>query len=316
MIQFKNLRQYSQVVNGLRFPNVAGQNVAITYLSENSTLLEDHSRLNIRLVDVKITVVPITMIPRTRLNPTLIKNYKSLGLLPYSSVMKVPSSRNVYFDLSQYLTAIDDVYKPSNYRQRAKKFIQSSINKSFDSFPDFTKILLYTVDVTKPELKTFIDRKSFPILEQLKNGDFDFDHLLLCIISASGPKYRLLVKDRSFKLPRIITYLKSIRLGKSDVDEDEGGEDLDSQNTDQAVDIVMDKLSGKISPSNHDNVQGAIKKYLAKDIVSKEKVLSNTVTPDGMSRIGTASILYNVNRDIHKTKKIVNSVSKKKLKQP
>mgnify|MGYP001767591363 CR=1 FL=1 len=191
----------------------------------------------------------------------------------------------------------------------------SSINKSYTDFPDFTKILIYSVDTTKPDLNNFIDRKSFPILSQLKDGNFSFDHLILCILSSSGPRYRLLVKDRSFKLPRIISYLKSIRLGKNDVDE-ESGEDLDAANTDQAVDLVMDKIAGNIQSKNKNNVTDALKKYLAKDVVAKEKVLSKTVTPDGMARIGTASILYNVNRNIHKTKRIVNSIAKKKLKQP
>ena len=76
MIQFKSLRMYTHVTDGIRFPNKPGDNFVITYFSENSSLLEDYPKLNFRIVDVKLNIIPITIIPRTRIQPTDIKAFK------------------------------------------------------------------------------------------------------------------------------------------------------------------------------------------------------------------------------------------------
>jgi len=81
MIQFKSLRQYTHVVNGIRFPNIPKNNYVLTYFSENSSLLEDYPKLNFLLMDVKYNIVPVTIIPRTRLKLPLLKAFKQHGLL-------------------------------------------------------------------------------------------------------------------------------------------------------------------------------------------------------------------------------------------
>jgi len=310
MIQFKNFKiLYTYNVDGIRFPNKPGDNFAITYFSENSTFLEDYPKLNLRPVDIRINVIPITKIPRTRITPNLIKSFKKVGLYSYSSSVKVPSGKNIFYDLSQYLKAIDYTFNPSNYRQRLSIFIKNMTNNSFSNFKDFEKVLMYSIDLTKPNLNKFIDRKFFPILEQLKDGSFGFNHLILCLITSSGPRYRLLVRDKNFKIQRIITILKSIKLGATG---DEINEDEDD-NTDKVVDQVMDQIENKIAPNNKSKVKDAVKDYISKDNYTKEKILSNTISPKSMEKVGIASILYKVTGDITKSKKITNSISKKNL---
>ncbi len=309
MVLFKNLRQYTQVVDGIRFPNLPKDNYIITYFSENSSLLEDYPKLNFKLVDIKYNIVPVTIVPRTRLKTELLKSFKEYGIMSYSSLQKPPVGKNVFYDLSQYLTAMDRVYNPTNYRQRLQGFIQNAINRSYSDFQNFHKVLIYSVDLTKQDLNNFVDRKVFPLILQLKANNFVFDHLILCLITSSGPRYRLLVKDKSYKFDRVFTYLKNVKLGR--FDEEEGESETD---TDAAVDQVMNQISGKIKSSNHDNVKDALKSYIAKDKTTKEKILNNEVSPDGMSKIGTASILYKVSNNINKAKKITNLVPKKKLK--
>ena len=183
MIQFKSLRQYSSSVNGIIFPNKPGENFVLTYFSENSSLLKDYPRLNLRLMDFRIGVIPVTKVPKTRLTPELIKSYKHHGIITYSSIMKVPISKNVIYDLSQYFEAIDYTFNPTNYRQRLRVFIKNVTNQSFLKFQNFQKVLVYSVDLTKENLNKFVDRKFFPIIQQLKDGSFQFDHLIFLRLS-------------------------------------------------------------------------------------------------------------------------------------
>ena len=160
MYKFKDLRLYTQVVNGIRFEQpVKEQPYVITYLSENSLFFEDYPKLNLVPFDVKIVVVPYTKIPKTKLTNELIKTYKNLSLLPIQSNLNVPQNKNVFFDLSQFLNALDYSYKPTNYRQRAGTFVLGSLFNSFSQFPNHKKVLLYSVDVSKPFNKNFVDRK-------------------------------------------------------------------------------------------------------------------------------------------------------------
>jgi RNA-binding protein YhbY len=311
MIQFKSLRQYTNVVNGIRFPNVSKNNYVLTYFSENSSLLDDYPKLNFQLIDIKYNIVPVTIVPRTRLKLSLLKAFKNYGLISYSSLQNPPEGKNVFYDLSQYLNALDTTYHPTNYRQRLQVFIQNSIEKSFERFPNFHKILIYSVDLTKSEpLNSFVDRKVFPLIIQLKQGSFPYDHLILCLLTTSGPRYRLLVKDKSYKFEKVFIYLKNIRIDGFEEDPDMGG----GEETDEVVDQVMNQLSGNIKTSNHENVKDAVRSYIHKDRTTLDKLLDKTVTPSGMKKIGTAAILYKVSNNITKAKKITNLTSKKKLK--
>ena len=62
MIKYSSFRLYNHVVDGFRFPPVKDTKYMITYFSENSTFLEDYRKLNIRLADIRIVVVPSIMI--------------------------------------------------------------------------------------------------------------------------------------------------------------------------------------------------------------------------------------------------------------
>jgi len=308
MIQFHNFRQYSPTVNGIRFQNIPGENFIITYFSENSSLLEDYPKLNLKPVDIRLNIIPLTRIPRTRITPALIKKFKKFSLSSYSSNTKIPSGKNTFYDLSFYLNAIDSIYNPTNYRQRLSLFIKNIVNQSYTNFNNFHKVLLYSIDLTKDNLNEFINRKFFPIIQQLKDESFSFDHLILCLITPSGPRYRLLVKNKIFKYPRVITYLKTIIPGIVDVDADEP--DIES---DKIVDQVMDQIETKIVPSNKEQVKHAVKSYLQKDTISKEKMMMKQVSPKGIENIAVASILAKVTGDINKAKKITNTLNKKKV---
>lgn len=318
MIQFKNFKiLYTRTVDGIRFPNLPGSNFLITYFSENSSLLEDYPKLNFVLIDVKLNIIPYTMIPRSKITLPLIKSFKNLGIYSYSAKQKIPEGKNSFYDLSQYLNAIDYTFHPSNYRQRFSKFVKNIVNNSFTSFSNYEKILMYSIDLSKP-FNSFIDRKFFPILEQIKDGTFNFDHLILCLLTPSGPRYKLLIRNKNLKFQKLITLLKSIKygpteIGKDDEEEYEGFDEIDQTETDKAVNLVMDQIQGKISEKNKPQVKDAVKSYIKKDNYTKEKILNKEVSPKNMEKVGVASILYKVTGDLNKSKKITNSLAKKNL---
>jgi DNA-directed RNA polymerase beta subunit len=309
MIQFKALRQYTHQVDGIRFPNKPGENFVITYFSENSNFLEDYPKLNFRLVDVKINIIPITVIPRTRIQPTDIKAFKKYGIHTYSSIYKISAGKNVFYDISKYLTAIDTTFNPSHYRLRLSMFIRNIVSKSFNDFKEFEKVLIYSIDLSKP-FNSFVNRKFFSIIQQLSDESFSFDHLILCLLTKSGARYRLLVKNKKFKFQRIITILKTIKSGMIE-DEEIESED-DETDTNQAADQVMNHIDSKISPDTKPQVIDAVKDYVAKDKITKSKLLDKEVSSKGLEKIGVASILYKVSGDINKSKRITNTISKKK----
>ena len=130
MLKFDSLPQYTRVVEKLRFPQSPDSPYLIVYFSENSSFIEDYPKLNIRRIDSKIVVVPTTRVPRTFLTPNLMKLFKSYKLRAFSSKMKYPQNRNLFYDLSIYLNAIDTVYKPETYRQRAGFLILNCLRKN------------------------------------------------------------------------------------------------------------------------------------------------------------------------------------------
>jgi hypothetical protein len=174
MIQFDLIPQYTRVVPGIRFRQNAKNPFLIVYFSENSTLSKDYFKLGFKRPDVRHVVIPKTRIPVTRLEPKSRDIYKSLGLLPFSATMAFPKNKNLFFDLSMYLTAIEDAYNPSTYRQRAGFLVQDALYKSFNVFPsNYKKVLIYAVDVTQ-DIRSFLDRKVFPLVRQLKAGEIYF----------------------------------------------------------------------------------------------------------------------------------------------
>ena len=134
-MKFDQIPQYTRVVKKVFFPMNPQEPYLLTYISENSSLIEDYSRLNMRRIDVRHVVVPKTRVPMTILNEPLRKLYKSIGLLSYSTVMVFPKEKNLFFDLTPYFKKIDATYRPTTYRQRAGFLIQNIIFNTFASFP-------------------------------------------------------------------------------------------------------------------------------------------------------------------------------------
>ena len=306
MIQFKSWRQYTHVVDGVRFPQDAKEPFLLVYFSENSNFISDYPKLNLKKIDARVVAVPVTRIPRTRMTSEFRKMYRLLGLIPYTMQQKVPAGRNVIIDLSQYTNAIDLVYKPTTYRQRAGFFITNMLKQAADAFPgNYQKILLYSVDTSK-DLNTFINKKVFPVLRDMKTGVFPFDHMIINYLDSGNSRYRLLVKDGEYKFPRIMHYIRTIK-GLPAEEEIEG-------ETKKAARIVSMAVSKEIDPENSGKVAGAIEDYLETNADEVVKITSGDASADDVLDVATRSILYGVSGDLDKANVISRQIPKDRKK--
>lgn len=303
MIQYKLLSQYTRVVNGLRFPQSLDEPYLLVYFSENSTLLYDYPKLNIRKMDARFVIVPVTKMPVTRLTPELRAGYKKLGLIPYNSNMAFPKNKNLIVDTTAYTNKIDEVYKPTTYRQRAGSLIQNYLFNTFQLFPpNYKKILIYSTDTTQ-QANEFLNKKIFLMLQQMKADTFPFDDMLLATLDNESVKYRLLVKDKEFAFPRVYQYIRKIKINPT---EEEAEEELNS-----ATNKVMKLVSTDVAKP--DLIKNAVKSYLIKYPGKVEKIDNNELSADDMKRLTAASIFYHVSGDIDKANRLTKTLPTKSL---
>ena len=303
MIQYKSLIQYTRVVKGLRFPQHRDTPFLLVYFSENSLLVDDYKKLNIRLLDARHVIVPRTKIPLTILNPDTRKLYKDHGLLAFSSTMTYPKNKNLWYDTTIFTQAIDDIYKPTTYRQRSGYLIQNFLRNIFQQFPDnYKKILLYSIDITNP-FNSFANRKSFPLLKQLRSEEVYFDDLVLLILDDEGARYRQLVKDRNYNLSRVLQYFRTIKM----ISTEEETETEINQATIKVMNVVSDKVN------NPDTIKSAIKTFLSKSPKKTEKIQNDELSTDDIHRLTIASVLYSANADIEKANRLSKIIPSKNI---
>ncbi len=300
MIQFKSWRQYTHMVDGVRFPQNTKEPFLMVYFSENSTFLNDYPRMNLKRIDFRLVVLPTTKIPRTRLTSDLRKLYRNYGLIPYPMQQKVPANKNVIVDVSEYLRAIDRMYKPSTYRQRPGFLMLNAITQSFARFPgNYQKILLYAVN-TKQAMNTFVNRKSFPLVREIKKGeDLPFDHMIM-LYMGDAPRYRLLIKDGDYRFQRVLHYLKTVKSVPAD-------EEMDTT-TKQAARIVSKVVDKNLDSENKSKVRSAIEDFLKKDEDETIKITSGDATKNDVVDTATAAILHGVSGDFDQAKTMAQNV--------
>jgi len=304
MIQYKSLIQYTRVVDGVRFPQDLNEPFLLVYFSENSSFIADYPKLNIRRPDLRHAVIPVTRMPLTRLTPDLRNQYKQIQMLVYNSNMKYPNNKNLLYDTTYYTQVIDKTYEPTTYRQRAGALIQNMLRASFQDFPpNYKKILIYSIDITKP-INSFVNRKSFAFLRQLKAKDIYFDDMLLVIVDEGGARYRQLIKDKEYKFARVIQYLKTIKIVNS--------EEEQKVEINKATVSVMKTVSPEVEKP--DGVKYAVNDYLKKNPKKAEAIQNDELSQDDIDRLTVASILYKANGDLEKSNRLAKQIPQKSIK--
>ena len=307
MIQFKSWKQYTHVVDGVRYPIDPKRPFGLIYYPENSNLIDDFLKLNIRMTDVRQVVVPFTTLPRTRLTPNLRTSYRQYKLFPFTNTQKIQQGKNVIYDLSQYTNAVDLMYKPINYRQKAGSMLGNALSKAFTFFPkNYQRTLIYAVDLTK-DFKSFPNRKIFPLIRSLKDeANLEFDHLIIASLYANDVRYRLVIKDRVYKFPRMVHYFRIMKPAAT-VEEEEATE------ANKASAIIMKAAGKHIDSSNVSSVKGAVKDYLKLNPDDAIKITSGDAGATDITKIISTSILSKVSGDHVQARMIVNKVPPTKL---
>ena len=307
MISFDKLRLYTQKVNGIRFGRDPEEPHMLLYFSENSTLVDDYPYLNLRTMDFRNVVVPITKIPKTRLTSGVSAAYKSVGLRPFSSNQQVPQGQNFIFDLSNFLTELDNVYEPSTYRQRAGILIKNMLIRAFTMHSGmYNKTLLYTVNLQK-EFYDVRNRKVFPILEQVKEEQFYFQNMILGTVSNRGVSYRSLMKDNNYDFKKMYNYLKMVKPRKQqDVDEEKASVN------EEIFKKVSTVFSEKNMPKKKERITSALNIYFRANPDEYQKSIEGELDEEQMKTLAIKSVLYNVSGDISKSNRIANSIPKDK----
>jgi len=300
MKRFENIKLYYPE-RGIRFYQDKKSPFLIIYFSENSSFLDDYHSLNMRRVDDRYVIVPITKVPYSRLTPSEIKRYKDLKLIPLQSNMKPPSGQNIIFDISGYLHMIDEKFKPKTYRQRAGMLIKNIIRKSFMMFPDnYRKVLLYSVDTGKP-FNSFFDRKGYTIISDMRENEYlPYNNLIICSIFNNNPFYRLLVKDNNYNLQRTMKYVRDIKKVPE-------GEDLEKEIKTVGDEIVKDVDIEK----GKDNVKDALSDMI--ELNPEEMEDFKKLDDKDKKRFIIKSVLYKVSGNLKKSEEMANKIPEKSL---
>jgi DNA-directed RNA polymerase beta subunit len=300
MIQFKALKPFTHVVNGIRFPQIQKNPFLIVYFSENSTFVDDYSKLNLLRVDAKKVIIPKTKIPFSSMTPEIKNTYKAHGLVASSSIQAIPQGQNLIYDLSPFLQSMEESYKMKNYRARGGFLLKNIVDKIFSSFPNsYEKVFIYSVDATK-NVPKYIDRKMFPFILEIKKNNLYYDHLIMNTISDSSSRYRLLIKNRDVKFNKVNLYLKNIKV----ID---GEEEVDGK-VETASNIIIKKIEGDIDPSNKSKFKQSIQKFFEKNPKSLDKTHNNELTNNDAKDIAIASALYRSTGDMIKARQTAVSI--------
>ena len=169
--------------------------------------------------------------------------------------------------------------------------------------PNYEKVLLYSIDTTK-QVNKFINRKFFPIIQQIKTEEFPFNNLILGTIGNNSTRYRLLIKDRKVNLPKIIQYTKNIKF--IDVIEEE------KEEINNATNKVIKHIENKIDDKNKETVKMSISNFLLKDKKTADKIISGKTSKEDHDEITTAALMYRSSGDIDRSKKLSKLIPKDK----
>ena len=332
MIRIDQLRLYNPTTDGVRYVRRGDEKYLITFLSENSSFLDSFHRLNIKVTDVKYISVPYTAIPRTALTSELKARYRTIGLSAIQSNTKIVTPQNLLYDPSEYIIAVDKKYKPNNYQSFAGKRILSVVNMAPYLYKEHKRVLIYSIDLTKPLQSNFTSRKIFPILQNLKSGEFQYDYLIFNTVDSKGSRYRLLVKNGEFKFNLVWAYLKSISIKPSthqydkqlknnailpptDFIEDLPSEDrVENDKVEEVASKVTHHISPVIQKSNITKVKAILTNFLQNNpnVVSKIET-SGEMTPSDAYKLATSSILNKTINNAQKAMKLVRNIEPSKM---
>jgi len=312
MLSFEHAKLH-RLYNGFRFYNDPKKPFMITYLSENSSFINDYNRLHLQKIDFKQVVVPTTKIPRTYPSTKDRKIYKDMGMF-VANQNKLPSGKNIIFDISKYLYMVDNSYNITTYRQKYGRMIMNIVHDSFFHTPsNYQKILMYSIDIDKSFNSNYLNRKIYPFLESIHDNTFPYDYFILCVTSGENTYFRVLIKDREYYFNKIKQYIKSIK----EIDVEVEKEKNDNQN--KITNTIIKKI-GKLNSDKDEIIKDVIQDFIEKNPDESEDLVGkdyNNISDSDAFDLVSIAILAKNNQNLNRSKAIVknsNQSSKDKLK--
>jgi DNA-directed RNA polymerase beta subunit len=167
--------------------------------------------------------------------------------------------------------------------------------------PDnYKKILVYSINTTRP-INSFVNRKVFPILKQLKAKEIYFDDMLFVTVDESSARFRQLISEREFKFSRVIQYVKQVKMINTEEEQEE--------EVNKAALSIVKKVSPHIEKP--EVVKQAVKDYLKKKPELADNV--DDLSHDDMKRLTVASILYGASGDLDKADRMSKAIPVKNM---
>lgn len=315
MISYNIARPYV-IYPGFLIPQNSKKSTMILYYSENSTFMDDFQYLGLRRIDFRYVIVPTTRMPRTFLNGVLIKKYKDeCHLIAKRSDQPIPENQNYIYDCTEFIYQVDKKYKPKTYRQRFGNLLQQAVEAGFRGGRKYRKILFYSVCLDKPFSESYVNRKIFPFITQLKAGTFIFDDMVLCLITPNGSHYRILVKDREYTYTRIKQYIKNIA-GMEEI-----GEEIKSdQKIERISKQIVSTTTAKIKDEHKEAVTDAVKNLITIDPTLVDEFSSGlekkSISTEKSDELVSIAILAANNGDATHSRKLVkDSIANKTPKE-
>jgi len=276
---------------------------ALFYFSENSSFLEDYSKLPFFQVDARYVLVPNVRFPFFRLTEALKQDYKKLGLFAFNQIQRPPKGKNIFIDLTHYERIIDDKYKFKNYRQRGALFLDKIINYPLPGV--YKKIFLYSIDLTKPFNK-FINTKAYHILTRIKEENFNFDEMLMFMLTDSA-YYRRVIKDKETDFARLVQYFRRLRPYTKP-------EDF-SEELEKRAENLLTRIKGRIKPDNFDKFKIALMALAKDDSDIMDKIEHGQLTDDDIMELASLAMLAQTLGSVSKAKKVLENIPKNKIER-
>jgi len=335
MIVIDKLKFFPFSTRELAIPNKPNfARYTIIFYPENTNFVNSYPFMNLRKLFVRKIHPIASRFPKTRILPSLLAQYKQMGLLPIRKIGT--STDNIFVDTTQFLDAVDVKFGDGTFRRvMVASTIKNFLTGIRSSMEGRLKIFFYFIDMDQEFQRDIYSRRIWPILDMAKQEEqFPFDYFLVGIMKDNVVTYTLFSNtDDTLPFARMRSVIANLQSAKAGfVEEDESStaaskivndlkfepnppqipEDqpppVDSTIINTDDNLPLDHESRK-REQERETLAIAIGQYLkAMPPSVRKKILTSKLDTDTKHSIAAKSILFSASGDIDKANELVDSV--------